>query len=139
MPQDEVNKAALQADPATLAKDDPFGGLTGGVKADTIVPGKTKNYALAIVGRQKSGKSFFATSDNETKKVWVADFDNRSESVSGKKNVYIKTFIDINQQSPQAIKNLEIDLELFKYRKVKGQPIPDVFVLDSITYMKKVL
>lgn len=122
-----------------VVKDDSFGGLTGGVKADTIVPGKTKNYALAIVGRQKSGKSFFATSDNETKKVWVADFDNRSESVSGKKNVYIKTFIDINQQSPQAIKNLEIDLELFKYRRVKGQPIPDVFVLDSITYMKKVL
>lgn len=118
---------------------DPFGGLTAGVKAAEIIPGKTKNYALAIVGKQKSGKSWFATSDNITKSVYVADFDNRSESVSGKANVYVETLVDINQQSPEAIINLEQRLEHFKYRKVKGQPIPDVFVLDSITYMKKCL
>lgn len=124
----------------TVITTDPFGGLTGGIKASDIIPGKTKNYALAIVGKQKSGKSWFATSDNVDKSVWVADFDNRSESVSGKLNVYVKSFIDINQQSPTAIKDLEQDLELFKYRKnVKNLPIPDVFVLDSITFMKKIL
>lgn len=121
-------------------KEDPFGGLTGGVKADEIIPGKTKNYCMAIVGKQKSGKSWFATSDNETKSVWVADFDNRAESIASRKNVYVKSFIDISQQSPEAIVNLEQDLELFKYRKnVKNLSIPDVFVLDSITYMKKAL
>lgn len=124
----------------TALAADPFGGLTGGVKAAEIIPGKTKNYALAIVGKQKSGKSWFATSDNETKSVWVADFDNRAESISGRPNVYVKSFIDISQQSPEAIVNLEQDLELFKYRKnVKNLPTPDVFVLDSITYMKKAL
>lgn len=123
----------------TVAAGDPFSGLKGGIKANEIIPGKTKNYCLAIVGRQKSGKSWFATSDNETKSVWVADFDNRAESVAGKPRIYVKTFIDLNQKSPQAIKNLESDLEDFKYKKVKGQPIPEVFVLDSITYMKKVL
>jgi hypothetical protein len=125
---------------STEIVNDPFGGLTGGVKAAEIIPGKTKNYALAIVGKQKSGKSWFATSDNVEKSVWVADFDNRAESISGKPNVYVKSFIDISQQSPEAIVNLEQDLELFKYRKnVKNLPTPDVFVLDSITYMKKAL
>jgi hypothetical protein len=136
MPEQQVdNKTEMNAIAA-----DPFGGLTGGVKAAEIIPGKTKNYALAIVGKQKSGKSWFATSDNVDKSVWVADFDNRSESISGRPNVYVKSFIDISQQSPEAIVNLEQDLELFKYRRnVKNLPIPDVFVLDSITYMKKAL
>lgn len=118
----------------------PFEGLSGGVNASDIIPGKTNNYALAIVGKQKSGKSWFASSDNETKSVWVADFDNRKESIAGKPNVYIRTFVDVNQQTPNAIIDLEQDLELFKYKKnVKNLPIPQVFVLDSITYMKKAL
>jgi AAA domain len=125
--------------PTVDIASDPFEGLKGGNRAAEIVPGKTKNYCLAIVGRQKSGKSWFATSDNVDKSVWVADFDNRSESVSGKQNVYVRTFSDLNQKSPTAIIDLEQDLELFKYRVVKGQVIPDVFVLDSITYMKKAL
>lgn len=132
----------------------PFADLKGGATSEEIVPGKTTNYALAIVGRQKSGKSWFAASDTERRimdaatkaiqvkpnYVWVADFDNRAESLSGKKNVYVKTFVDDNQISPTAIIELEKDLELFKYNKnVKHKPIPDTFVLDTITYMKKAL
>lgn len=118
----------------------PFADLKGGLQASDLIAGKTRNYALAIVGRQKSGKSWFASSDNVDKFVWIADFDNRAESLAGKPNVYVKTMVDINQQSPTAILELEQDLELFKYKKqVKNQPIPDVFVLDSITYMKKAL
>jgi AAA domain len=142
MPEQQTNIGGFTTTigPDTQLAADPFGGLTGGVKAAEIIPGKTKNYALAIVGKQKSGKSWFATSDNVDKSVWVADFDNRAESISGKSNVYVKSFIDISQQSPEAIVNLEQDLELFKYRKnVKNLPTPDVFVLDSITYMKKAL
>lgn len=118
----------------------PFATLKGGVTATSLEVGKTHNYALAIVGRQKSGKSWFATSDNKDKYVWVADFDNRKESLVGKERVYVKTFQDINQASPNAILDLEQDLADFNYKKnVKNQPIPDVFVLDSITYMKKAL
>jgi hypothetical protein len=124
----------------TEIQTDPFAGLTGGIKAEEIIPGKTRNYCMAIVGKQKSGKSWFACSDNQEKYVWVADFDNRAESIATKSNVYIKTFRDLNQKSPEAIIALEQDLELFKYKKnVKNLPIPDVFVLDSITYMKKAL
>jgi hypothetical protein len=126
-----------EATSTTLVKN-PFDGLKGGIQASEIIPGVTNHYALAIVGRQKSGKSWFAAS-HEEKFTWVADFDNRSESLAGKKNVYVRKFVDINQEAPIAIKDLEAVLEEFKYKKIKGNPIPDVFVLDSITYMKKVL
>jgi len=132
---DPTNQTGL----APVVNTDPFAGLTGGVKASDIIPGKTKNYCLAIVGKQKSGKSWFAVSDNVDKSVWAADFDNRAESIAGKPNVYVRTFVDINQKSPVAIKDLESVLEEFKYKRIKGQLIPDVFVFDSITYMKKVL
>lgn len=131
----------------------PFANLQGGQPAEQMVSGKTNNYCLAIVGRQKSGKSWFATSDNQKiiydpatkaiskvpKYTWVGDFDNRSESLAGRPNVYVRTFVDLSQQSPNAIMDLENQLASFKYDKERGKPIPDVFVLDSITYMKKAL
>lgn len=141
MPEQQTNIGGFTTTigPDTQLATDPFGGLTGGIKAAEIIPGKTRNYCMAIIGKQKSGKSWFATSDNVDKFIYAADFDNRAESIAGRPNVYVRTFIDINQESPTAIKDLESVLEEFKYKKVMGKSIPDVFVLDSITYMKKVL
>lgn len=94
-----------------------------------------KKLKIAIVGEPKTGKSWFASTAPGP--VYIADFDDRAESLRGKKDVFVKTYVDRNLDSPNAIQNLEVDLAAFKYAKSRGEPIPSSYVLDSATYMRK--
>jgi hypothetical protein len=110
-----------------------FSGIKGAVLTSEI---KAEDHiALAIVGKPKCGKSWFAASAPGP--VFVADFDNRKESLAGKVGVGVKTYADVSTSNPTAIQELESDLANFKYMKTQGKPIPATYVLDSITYMKK--
>jgi hypothetical protein len=98
----------------------------------------SENLCLAIIGLPKSGKSWLGATIAESEGItFVADFDNRAESLKGKKNIVVKTYQDQNQIRPVAMKNFETDIDRFKYNKKNGKPIPRAYILDSITYMKK--
>lgn len=113
--------------------DDPFGGVKGGVPAISIEA--TSRLKVAILGLPKSGKSWFAaTAPGPT---MYYDFDDRAVSLAGKPGIIVKTLQDKSQKNPIAMKELEKDLSLFKYRKLQGKPIPTTFVLDTMTYLKK--
>lgn len=121
-----------------LAKDkaqeiDYFAGLSGLVPATDIKA--TLRLLIAIVGKPKSGKSWFASTAPPP--VLHYDFDGRAESLAGKAGVMVKTLMDQNQTNPQAFKALEADLNILKYRKSQGQPIPATYVFDTISFLKK--
>lgn len=98
------------------------------------------NLAIAILGEPKTGKSWLATTVAEAVGItYVFDFDRRSESIAGKPNIIVKTYIDEVQVQPQAMKAVESDLEQFKYNKMQGKPVPKAFILDSMTFLKKIM
>lgn len=115
-----------------LKEVDYFAGITGCKPATEIVAGT--HLKIAIVGKPKVGKSWFAATAPGP--VLVYDFDNRAESLAGKEGVMIKTLFDANQISPTAFKTIEADLSILKYRKGQGKPIPKTFVFDTITFFK---
>lgn len=119
-------------------KQDPFEDIQGTAAVPDITAG-TK-LLMAIIGKPKTGKSWFAATAPGY--VLVYDFDGRYESLSTlpeeyKHKVKVKTLLDASQSQPTAFKALEADLNMLKYRKSEGKPIPDSFVLDSGTYLKK--
>lgn len=116
---------------STTEFDAAFQGISG-VKAATQL-NSTDRLKISIVGKPKSGKSWFAAS--APKPVMVYDFDDRSESLAGKPGVFVKTVIDIDQTRPTAMKEVESDLSTFKYAKEQGKPIPATFVFDTVTNM----
>lgn len=93
----------------------------------------TNRLKIAIVGKPKSGKSWFAAS--APKPVMVYDFDDRAESLAGKEGVFVKTVIDLDQSRPTAMKEVESDLSTFKYRQEQNKPIPATSVFDTVTNM----
>ena len=97
----------------------------------------TDRLKVAIVGKPKSGKSWFAVS--APKPLMVYDFDDRAQSIAGKEGVFVKTLIDLDQTRPTAMKEIESDLSTFKYRKTEGKSIPSTFVFDTVTNMIKVM
>lgn len=113
--------------------NDPFAGIKGLKNAAEL--SRTDRLKIAIVGKPKSGKSWFAASGPKPSLIY--DFDDRAESLAGKDGVFVKTLIDINQQSPTAMKEVESDLSTFKYAKSQNKPIPATFVFDTITNMLK--
>jgi hypothetical protein len=120
----------------TLAEDD-FANMFSGIKngtAATSIKADSK-LAIAIVGKPKAGKSLFAASAPGP--VYVADFDNRSESLQGKAGVFVKTYFDKDPKKPTAMIDLETDLNYYKDRFRRGLPTPKTYVLDSMTYMRK--
>jgi hypothetical protein len=118
---------------ATSTIGNPFEGIQNVREASTI--STTDRLKIAIVGKPKSGKSWFGASG--PKPLLLYDFDDRAESVAGKEGVFVKTLIDTNQASPTAMKSVESDLSTFKYAKAQGKPIPATFVFDTITNMLK--
>jgi hypothetical protein len=90
---------------------------------------------VAIVGEPGVGKSWFAATFPTP--VLDLDFDGRKSSLAGKKDVYVKSYVDINTNSPMAISELEKDLNTWEYDKKQGKEIPATFVLDSMTYCRK--
>jgi len=96
------------------------------------------NLKIAIIGDPGVGKSWLAASiASNTNQVMDLDFDGRAASLQGKKNVFVKTYVDNNQNNPTAIQTFETDLAALKYAKSQGREIPKTFIIDSITYARK--
>jgi hypothetical protein len=110
----------------------PFEG-TSGVAADKIE--QSDKLKVAIIGPPKSGKSWFACTAPGFIKHY--DFDDRKESLGLlpqelKVKINSSTLRD-TLSNPTVIDALESDLSTFKYRKLKGLPIPDTYVFDTIS------
>lgn len=106
--------------------------LPGLVSAQDIVEPLLK---IAIVGDPGVGKSWLASTAPGP--VLDLDFDGRKSSLAGKPNVFVKSYVDIDINTPKAIAELEGDINKFEYAKSKGEEIPVTFVLDSVTYCRK--
>jgi hypothetical protein len=113
-------------------------GIQGAKPATLIDP--TDKLTLAIMGPPKAGKSWFAATIAEAVgATYFFDCDNRKESIAGKPNVIVKTYTDLSQIRPTAMKALEADMERFKYNKTSGKAIPAAYVLDSMSFLKKIM
>jgi hypothetical protein len=114
-------------------------GISGAITLEDLDTTKT-NKTIAIMGRPKSGKSWLAATIGEAGLVtYFFDFDNRLDSIKGKKNVTGKTYTDTVQSQPHAFKSLESDVERFKYNKISGKAIPAVYVVDSVSFLKRII
>jgi hypothetical protein len=119
-----------------LKENMPYENISGLLDLDA-----EKKYKIAVVGEPKTGKSWLAMS--APGRVWVCDFDQRSESIreyirvsKREKEIDAKTYCDSNPSVPVAVSQLEADIAMFEYLKQSGKDIPDWFVLDSITYLR---
>lgn len=110
-----------------------YAGIQGATSAADI--SQLTRFKIAIVGRVKTGKSWLATTMPGEK--YFFDFDSRKESIAGKPNTTVKTYQDLIQSQPKALIELEKDIKMFEYNKNQGKPVPDVFVLDSMTWLVK--
>jgi hypothetical protein len=111
---------------------DPFGGLK-----DNAMP-QNDFFSMAIVGKQKVGKSWLATTAPGPRLHY--DFDNRAKSIRNRPGVQqIKTLIDARQSQPTVLKAIESDLSILKYRQSQGLAIPATYIFDTVTYLKKAI
>lgn len=110
-----------------------YAGISGALPASSI--SQLTRFKIAIVGRVKTGKSWLACTMPGTK--YVFDFDSRKESIAGKPDTIVKTYQDILQTMPKAIAELEKDIKMFEYNKKSGKPIPEVYIMDSMTWWVK--
>lgn len=110
-----------------------YEGISGAMSSLDI--SQIGRFKIAIVGRVKSGKSWLACTMPGRK--FVFDFDNRKESIAGKPDVEVKTYQDVIQSLPKALAELEKDVKMFEYLKKSGKQIPEVFILDSMTWFVK--
>lgn len=120
---------------------DPFEGL-GEIHTVQDIQTAGKKLLVAIVGKPKIGKSWFAATAPGN--VLIYDFDNRHESLSTlppelKDKLRIIKCHDDVQTNPQGFNKLESHLSILKYRKSQGWIIPDSYVLDSATYLKEAI
>lgn len=113
--------------------------LAGAKDMSQIDP--TARLKIAIIGPPKGGKSRLAATApkvgarGETG-LFVADFDDRAESLAGIKDVYVKTYFDHNPNVPQAWSALQIYVGKLEYaaQQSKFSELPATIVLDSLTY-----
>lgn len=94
---------------------------------------------MAIIGRPKTGKSWFAATAPGN--VLALDYDNRAKSFETlpkkfKDKLRVVTLYDLSQKNPTAFAKTEAILSRLKYRKESGLVIPDSYILDSGTYLK---
>jgi hypothetical protein len=95
---------------------------------------------LGLVGVPKAGKSWFALGMPGS--IYHMDFDDRSESVkeyarrNNRTDIFSKTYLD-DTSGAKAVQELEKDLGMFEYNKKNGKPIPETYILDSMTYLRK--
>jgi len=107
--------------------------IQGLIEATEIVMPKLK---IAIVGDTGIGKSWLACSvadDNNI--VYDLDFDGRAASLRGKKNVFVKSYVDKDPDMPSAMADLESDIITWEYEHDKGELNNVTFVIDSGTFM----
>lgn len=100
----------------------PFTNMAGVRSEDIHAAERLK---IAIMGKPKSGKSWFAATAPGPIRYY--DFDDRSESLEGKPNLFIL--------SKPTMLQVETDLAVMKANKAKGLPLPTTVVFDSVTFM----
>lgn len=99
-----------------------------------------QKFKIAIVGEPKTGKTNLACTMPGS--IFHCDFDTRSESVkefvvrTKRTDIVSKTYADPDPSNPVAVSQLEVDLAMFEYLKTQGKPVPETFVLDSITFLR---
>lgn len=114
-------------------------GINNSTLAQDINPNET-NKAIAIIGEPKTGKSWLAATIGEAVGATYAfDLDDRKDSIAGKPNIIVKTYVDTVQSQPRAFKELEADVERFKYNKISGKPIPRAYIIDSVSFLKRIV
>lgn len=109
--------------------------VKGIIKAEDIVQPKLK---IAIVGDTGIGKSWLATSiAADDHQVIDLDFDGRAASLAGKKNVFVKSYVDLDTNKPTAMSELESDLNEWEYDYSMNKLQFKTFIIDSGSYMRK--
>lgn len=101
-----------------------------------------QTFKIALVGEPKTRKSWFAMT--APGKIFIADFDQRAESIKAfvqkyperRNDISAKTYSDPNPNSPSAVSQFETDIAAFEYDLSLGKEIPDWFVIDSITFLR---
>lgn len=104
----------------------PFAGMSG-ISSEQVQA--TERLKIAIMGKPKSGKSWFAATAPGPIRYY--DFDDRSESLEGKPNLFIK--------SKPTMLEVETDLSIMKANKIKKLSLPVTVVFDSVTYMNRAM
>ena len=95
----------------------------------------TEQLKIAIIGPPKGGKSRLAATAPK-KPIYFFNFDGRLAAVSGIKDVFGKEYLDdTNPGKATAWMNVETDMGMFEYEKLKGHPIPGTIVFDPTDYM----
>lgn len=119
--------------PTVVPQLNLYPGITGASAATDV--DALARFKLALVGRVKTGKSWLAATYPGQK--YFFDFDNRKQSLAGKADLMVKTYQDTIQTMPKALAEMEKDVKMFEYLFSQGKPVPDVFVLDSMTWWVK--
>jgi hypothetical protein len=98
-----------------------------GVRSEDVQA--SERLKIAILGKPKSGKSWFAATAPGPIRYY--DFDDRAESLEGKPNLFIL--------SKPTMLQVETDLSVMKANKAKGLPLPATVVFDSVTFMNRAM
>ena len=107
----------------------PFAGMSSGRKSEDI---QAEDFLkIAIIGEQKAGKSWLAST--APKPIRYYDWDNRKESLEGKPGMYVSSTPELTMLS------VEADLSVMKANKIKKLPLPATVVHDSVTFMNKAM
>ena len=110
----------------SLPPPNPFKDMVG-IPSEQVQA--TERLKIAILGKPKSGKSWFAAT--APLPIRYYDFDDRAESLEGKPGLYIL--------SKPTMLQVETDLSIMKSNKTKKLPLPATVVFDSVTYMNRAM
>lgn len=110
----------------TVVQPNPFAGMSKGTKSEDI---HAEDYLkIAIIGAQKTGKSWFAATAPGPVRYY--DWDARAESLEGKPNLFVSSAPALTML------DVELDLSVMKANKIKKLPLPATIVHDTVTFMK---
>lgn len=104
----------------------PFAGMSAGIKSEDL---RAEDFLkIGILGKQKSGKSWFAATAPQPIRYY--DWDNRKESLEGKPGLFIASAPSLTML------DVERDLSIMKANKVNKLPLPATVVHDTVTMMR---
>jgi hypothetical protein len=83
-----------------------------------------------LLGPPGSGKSWLLTTAR--KPVYIADSDDRIESIAGKPGIFVKKYIDKDPNQPQGWAELDSDIGTMEYLKEKNELKIKSFGLDTL-------
>jgi AAA domain-containing protein len=91
---------------------------------------------LVALGEPGSGKSRLSVTGR--KPILVFDYDDRTESIAGFKDVLVKTYKDASQDRPNAWAETERDIGVLEYEFQNAKTLAvKTIVFDSLTFMLK--